>query len=95
MTVTQSDRTAEGLDYAQHKPSAVNGSTPLTQESLEQRFRGTAERHGLRVDPVFLVFRISVLCKAITRPLFESMGALGKDGVMPRLRMARDWYEQA
>lgn len=73
---------------------ALDGATSITHEYLEQAFRGIAERHGLKVGPAFTVFRISVLCKAITPPLFESMVALGRDRVMARLRSARDWYGQ-
>lgn len=68
---------------------AIAGLESLTEwshESLEHHFRTLAEAHQLKVGPAFTVFRIAVLGKAITPPLFESMAVLGKERVIERLR---------
>lgn len=68
---------------------AIPGLEQLAEwshDTLESYFRALAETHQLKVGPAFTVFRIAVLGKAITPPLFESMAVLGKERVLERLR---------
>lgn len=60
--------------------------TEWSHDSLESSLRTLAETHKLKVGPAFTVFRIAVLGKAVTPPLFESMAVLGKERVLERLR---------
>jgi glutamyl-tRNA synthetase len=65
---------------------ALEAVTEWSHDSLESLFRTLAESHQLKVGPAFTVFRIAVLGKAVTPPLFESMAVLGKERVLERLR---------
>jgi glutamyl-tRNA synthetase len=58
----------------------------FTVASIEAVLRPMAEELGLKVGPLFSVFRIAVTGKTITPPLFESMFALGKQKTLERVR---------
>jgi glutamyl-tRNA synthetase len=60
----------------------------FTSSGIEGVLRPLVDRFGLKVGAIFGVFRISVLGKSVTPPLFESIAALGRTATIHRLESA-------
>ena len=52
--------------------------------------RSLADELGVKAGDLFSLVRVAVTGRRITPPLFESMGILGKDRCLDRLRAAAD-----
>lgn len=64
----------------------LSGLGEFSITSIESVLRPLAEELGLKVGPLFSVFRIAVTGKTITPPLFESISALGKEASLARIK---------
>ncbi|MBI5368712.1 MAG: glutamate--tRNA ligase [Planctomycetes bacterium] len=59
-----------------------------TAEALDQAGRALAQELGWKVGDLFMILRVAVTGKTATPPLCETMVALGRDRVLPRLEAA-------
>ena len=71
----------------------LTGLPELRRESSEDAFRALAEELDLSAGQLFGILRVAVTGKTVSPPLFESMGVIGKDTVVRRIRNAIDLLE--
>jgi glutamyl-tRNA synthetase len=64
----------------------VEGLNPFTVKGLEEAFRAKSEAMNIKVGPFLTPFRVALTGKTVAPPLFESMGALGRQETLTRLR---------
>jgi glutamyl-tRNA synthetase len=85
---------AKGLTAAQsadivRKAYDILVSLPLlSHESIEPPLRQLVEELGLAPNQVFGILRVAVTGQMVSPPLFESMGIVGKEKVLERMRNA-------
>lgn len=61
------------------------------EEQLKAEIQGFQEKSGLSGKQYMMLVRIATLEKKYSLPLFESLGVIGRDGVVQRLRQAREF----
>lgn len=66
----------------------LKGLSDFSKEATEAALRPLGERFGLKLGPVFGVFRVAVIGKKVTPPLFSSFAALGKEITIKRMEEA-------
>ncbi len=89
MTVEQS------ADAARQVLKILEPLPEISVETAEEPLRILAETLELKPGQLFGILRAAVTGKTISPPLFESMGIIGKEKVLSRIRAAIDLLEQA
>lgn len=66
----------------------LKGLSDFSKEATEAALRPLGEKFGLKLGPIFAVFRVAIIGKKITPPLFSSLAALGKEASIKRMEEA-------
>ena len=61
------------------------------ESQLKAEIQGFQEKSGLNGKQYMMLVRIATLEKKYSLPLFEALGVIGRDGVVQRLRQAREF----
>jgi glutamyl-tRNA synthetase len=79
---------AESAEAARRVLEILEDLPEINREAAEELVRLLAEELGYSAGQVFAIMRAAVTGKTVSPPLFESMGVIGKEKVLKRIRHA-------
>jgi glutamyl-tRNA synthetase len=79
---------AESAEAARRILEILEKLPEINRESAEELVRLLAEELGYSAGQVFAIMRAAVTGKTVSPPLFESMGVIGRQKVLKRIRKA-------
>jgi glutamyl-tRNA synthetase len=85
---------AQSVDIARKAYETLEGLPDITPATAEPPMRALVEHLGLSPNQVFGILRSAVTGQTVSPPLFESMGIVGKEKVLERLKNAIDILEK-
>ncbi|HJP87964.1 MAG TPA: glutamate--tRNA ligase [Candidatus Limnocylindrales bacterium] len=87
--------TIAGLRAARDTIAGDTGPVAFEAEELEPPMRALADANGWKAGDLFMAVRVAVTGRTATPPLFDSLVALGRDGVLSRLDAAISILERS
>jgi glutamyl-tRNA synthetase len=85
---------AQSLDVARQAYEIIKTLPDITPAVAEPPMRALVEHIGLKSSQVFGILRAAVTGQTVSPPLFDSMGIVGKEKVMERLKIAIEILEK-
>jgi glutamyl-tRNA synthetase len=79
---------AQSAEIARKSYQLLAALPEITAATAEPLMRGLVEQLGLSPNQVFGILRVAVTGQNVSPPLFESMGIVGKEKVLERVRNA-------
>jgi glutamyl-tRNA synthetase len=79
---------AESAEVARRVLEILEKLPEINRETAEEPVRALAEELGYSAGQVFAIMRAAVTGKTVSPPLFESMGVIGRQKVLERMREA-------